>query len=138
MPDLLPGQRKYKDVNGLDEEGNLTGKPDGKIDQADVVYLGTRAPKFTMGFSNDFRYKGFDLNIYLYASVGGYSYPYTQVEHGVYGGNGIQRLKDNNNFLADIKNRWTSDNMSSAMPSGEVNSYDSYGAPNWRRIHIYV
>ncbi len=98
MPDLLPGQRKYKDVNGLDEEGNLTGKPDGKIDQADVVYLGTRAPKFTMGFSNDFRYKGFDLNIYLYASVGGYSYPYTQVEHGVYGGNGIQRLKDNNNF----------------------------------------
>lgn len=60
--------------------------------------LGTRAPKFTMGFSNDFRYKGFDLNIYLYASVGGYSYPYTQVEHGVYGGNGIQRLKDNNNF----------------------------------------
>ena len=133
MPDLLPGQRKYKDVNGLDEEGNLTGKPDGKIDQADVVYLGTRAPKFTMGFSNDFRYKGFDLNIYLYASVGGYSYPYTQVEHGVYGGNGIQRLKDNNNFLADIKNRWTSDNMSSAMPSGEVNSYDSYGAPNWEK-----
>ena len=115
------------------EEGNLTGKPDGKIDQADVVYLGTRAPKFTMGFSNDFRYKGFDLNIYLYASVGGYSYPYTQVEHGVYGGNGIQRLKDNNNFLADIKNRWTSDNMSSAMPSGEVNSYDSYGAPNWEK-----
>ena len=133
MPDLLPGQRKYKDVNGLDEEGNLTGKPDGKIDQADVVYLGTRAPKFTMGFSNDFRYKGFDLNIYLYASVGGYSYPYTQVEHGVYGGNGIQRLKDNNNFLADIKNRWTSDNMGSAMPSGEVNSYDSYGAPNWEK-----
>ena len=50
MPDLLPGQRKYKDVNGLDEEGNLTGKPDGKIDQADVVYLGTRAPKFLWDF----------------------------------------------------------------------------------------
>lgn len=133
MPDLLPGQRKYKDINGLDEDGNLTGKPDGKIDQADVVYLGTRAPKFTMGFSNDFRYKGFDLNIYLYASVGGYSYPYTQVEHGVYGGNGIQRLKDNNNFLADIKERWTSDNMNSSMPSGEVNSYDSYGSPNWEK-----
>lgn len=137
MPNLLPGQRKYKDINGLDQEGNLTGHPDGKIDQADVVYLGTRAPLYTLGFSNELKYNGFDLSIFLYASVGGYSYPYTQVEHGVYGGNGIQRLKDNNNFLADILNRWTSDNMNTDMPSGEVNSYDSYGVPNWQK-NTYV
>jgi len=133
MPGLLPGQQKYKDVNGLDEDGNLTGKPDGKIDQADVVYVGTHAPKFTMGFNNKFRYKGFDLNIFLYASVGAYRWPVTQVEHGVYGGYGTQRLKDNYNFLKEIKNRWGSDNLNATMPSGEVNSYDSFGAPHYEK-----
>lgn len=133
MPDLLPGQRKYKDVNGFNEEGSLTGKPDGKTDQADVVYLGTRAPRFAIGFSNDFQYKGFDLSTYFYASADGYSCPCTQVEHGVYSGNGTQKPKDSNSFLVDIKNRWISDNMSSATPSGEMNSYDSHGAPSWEK-----
>jgi TonB-linked SusC/RagA family outer membrane protein len=133
MPGLQPGQQKYKDVNGLDENGNLTGKPDGKIDQADVVYVGTYAPKFTMGLNNTVKYKGFDLNCFLYASIGAYRWPSTQVEHGVYGGYGTQMLRDNYNYLRDIQNRWTSDNMNTDMPSGEVSSYDGYGLPNWQK-----
>ncbi len=133
MPGLQPGQQKYKDVNGLNENGNLTGKPDGKIDQADAELVGTRSPKFTMGLNNSFRYKGADLSFFLYTSIGGYRWPVTQVEHGVYGGYGTQRLKDNYNFLKDIKDRWGSDNISSTMPSGEVNSYDTYGAPHYQK-----
>lgn len=133
MPNLQPGQQKYKDVNGLDENGNLTGKPDGIINEADVVYVGTYAPKFTMGLNNTLRYKGFDLNFFLYASVGGYRWPVTKVEHGVYGGYGTQMLRDNYNYLKEIKNRWTSDNMDTNMPSGEVSNYDGYGLPNWEK-----
>jgi TonB-linked SusC/RagA family outer membrane protein len=133
MPGLLPGQQKYKDVNGLDEDGNLTGKPDGKIDQADVIYIGTHAPKFTMGFNNEFKYKGFDLNLFLYASVGAYRWPSTHVEHGVYGSYGTQMLRDNYNYLREIQNRWGSDNPDAAMPSGEVNSYDTFGASHFEK-----
>lgn len=133
MPGLLPGQQKYKDVNGLDEDGNLTGKPDGKIDQADVVYIGTHAPKFTMGFNNEFKYKGFDLNLFLYASVGAYRWPSTHVEHGVYGSYGTQMLRDNYNYLKEIQNRWGSDNLNATMPSGEVNSYDAFGASHFEK-----
>jgi len=37
---------------------------------ADRVVLGSAVPKYSLGFSNDFKYKGFDLNIYVFARVG--------------------------------------------------------------------
>ncbi len=55
-----PGDIKVSDVNG-----------DGWIDQStDYVYVGSQSPKWFAGFNNDFRYKNFDLNIYLYARWG--------------------------------------------------------------------
>ena len=49
-----------------DENGKLIGyKPDGIINQDDMVYLGNPAPKFEYGFNNYFSYKGFDLNIFI-------------------------------------------------------------------------
>lgn len=133
MPGLIVGQQKYKDVNGLDSNGQLTGQSDGKVNQADVVFIGTRAPKFTMGLNNVFRYKGFDLSAFLYAAVGGYRWPSTQAEHGVYGSYGTQMLRDNYNYLKEIQNRWSSDNVNTDMPSGVVNSFDAYGAPLWQK-----
>jgi TonB-linked SusC/RagA family outer membrane protein len=127
MPSLLPGQQKFEDINGLDADGKLTGKPDGKINQADAVYRGTWAPKFSMGFNNSFEYKGFDLNVFLYASVGGLRFANTRMEHSVYGSYGTQRFKDNFNFFKEVQNRWTSTNTNTSMPSGEVNSYTGYG-----------
>lgn len=127
QPGLVPGQQKYKDINGKDENGNLTGIPDGRLDEADAVFLGTTAPEFTLGFNNYFTYKNFDLNIFLYASAGGYRWPSTKAEHNVYGSYGVQMLRDNYNYLKEIENRWTSTNMDSNMPSGEVSPYDNYG-----------
>ncbi len=131
MPSLKPGQEKYKDLNGLDENGKLTGIPDGKIDQADAIYMGTQDPKFTAGLSNTLRYKGFDLNVFFYASYGALKYPNTRIEHSVYGSYGIQQLTSNYNYLSEVQNRWSSKNMGSTMPNGEVNSYSYYGSPYW-------
>jgi hypothetical protein len=58
------GKWRYKDLSGPD------GKPDGKITGADRTIIGTRVPKWTGGFNNDFRYKGFDLNILFIARMG--------------------------------------------------------------------
>lgn len=54
------GDLKFKDVNN-----------DGIIDENDKTNIGSPWPKFTFGFNNSFRYKNFDLNIFLNGSVGG-------------------------------------------------------------------
>ena len=51
-----PGDRRYKDVNSRDSEGNLTGVPDGIIDEADRVPLGQASPRFIWGLNNNFTY----------------------------------------------------------------------------------
>ena len=44
---------------------------DHVIDQnKDIDYIGSQSPKWFMGFNNDFRYKNWDLNIYIYARWG--------------------------------------------------------------------
>lgn len=69
---LIPGTVKIVDRDGylLDDDGNRvldnegkpqrSGKPDGKIDDADKVKVGVNTP-FTIGFNNTFNYGNFDL-----------------------------------------------------------------------------
>jgi len=55
-----PGDIKVADIDG-----------DGKITAAgDRVILGAGVPKYSFGFSNDFKYKSFDLNIQLFGRIG--------------------------------------------------------------------
>ena len=57
-----PGDIKYRDINGRDTDGNLTGQPDGKIDGDDRAVIGR--PGFTnliFGLNLNLEYKGFDL-----------------------------------------------------------------------------
>ena len=55
-----------KDANGLSQyvagDGKLTTTP---IIGTDYHYIGNSQPKLLMGWSNNFRYKNFDLNIFL-------------------------------------------------------------------------
>lgn len=53
------GDIKYKDLNG-----------DGVINENDRTNIGSPMPKFTFGWNNTFRYKGFDLNIFINGSYG--------------------------------------------------------------------
>lgn len=53
------GDIKYKDVH-----------KDGKIDEKDRTIIGSPLPDFTFGFNNTFRYKNFDLNIFINGSYG--------------------------------------------------------------------
>jgi TonB-linked SusC/RagA family outer membrane protein len=53
------GEAKYEDVSG-----------DGTIGSEDRKIAGTSTPKFTFGFSNNVRYKNFELNIFIQGSQG--------------------------------------------------------------------
>ena len=59
------GDIKYKDLNG-----------DGIIDENDRTNIGSPLPKFTFGWNNTFRYKNFDLTIFLNGSYGNKVYNY--------------------------------------------------------------
>ncbi|GAB3038290.1 SusC/RagA family TonB-linked outer membrane protein [Spirosoma pulveris] len=54
-----PGRFRYQDING-----------DGKIDDNDRTFLGSPIPKFTGSLTLTLKYKGFDLNTQVYASLG--------------------------------------------------------------------
>lgn len=68
------GDVKYKDISGPD------GVPDGKIDENDRTYIGNPMPKYTFGWTNTFRYKDFDLSIFVNGSVGNKVYNYIRMK----------------------------------------------------------
>ena len=120
MPNAKPGMIKYKDLNGRDEDGNLKEGPDGKLDDADVIYQGTKTSKFYLGFGNTFTYKGFDLNIFFYGYFG------RQLENPAYDWY-LKRswfLKNGVNMATAVKDRWTHDNPTGKYPTSIMNPYD--------------
>lgn len=68
------GDVKYKDISYPD------GKPDGKIDENDRTYIGNPMPKYTFGCTNTFRYKDFDLTVFLNGSVGNKVFNYLRMK----------------------------------------------------------
>lgn len=102
------GGEKYRDINGRDDDGELTGEPDGQLNNDDRTIIGNPHPDFTLGFNNTFEYKGFDLNIFFYASQGNDIYSYTLYE--------LDHLSGANNATTNALNRWTSTNTNTNVP----------------------
>lgn len=70
------GDMIYKDVN-----------KDGVISASDRTYIGDPNPDFTFGLTNNFSWKGFNLNILLQGSVGNDIYNVSRMEtEGMYDG----------------------------------------------------
>lgn len=68
------GDIKYKDLSGPE------GVPDGVIDDYDKTNIGSPMPKFTFGWTNTFRYKGFDLSIFVNGSYGNKVFNYMKMK----------------------------------------------------------
>ncbi len=96
---IRPGDIKYKDLNG-----------DLQVNNQDYTIIGSGLPKHTGGFSNDFRYRNFDLNILLQWSYGN---DIINANRYVFEG-GIVNNPNLNQF-ASYANRWTPDNPSNTM-----------------------
>jgi hypothetical protein len=96
---IQPGFIKYKDIN-----------EDGVINANDQTIIGNPIPVHIGGFSNNFRYKQFDLNIFFQWSYGNELLNANKIVF-----EGAER-RANVNMLAEYANRWTSDNTSSMLP----------------------
>jgi TonB-linked SusC/RagA family outer membrane protein len=135
QPDLYPGQIKIKDINGFvrDGAGNpvtdangiflRTGAPDGKIDVADTVLLGSSDPDYVIGFGNTIVYKNFQLNFQFNGSFGRKIVNQTDLVYGT-SADGVAQF--GYNATTRIYDRWTPDNPSTTRP-GSNYGYSQYG-----------
>jgi TonB-linked SusC/RagA family outer membrane protein len=126
MPTVVPGNAKVKDINGFDENINYTGYPDGKINEADIVLLGTSDPDFSIGFNNTFKYKGFDLNVYCYGVFNQLLFNGVKQKYIAYSSG---MLDHGTNLWVEAAKRWSSDNPNGIYPSDAQNGY--MGANAW-------
>jgi len=109
------GDVRYKDLNG-----------DKVIDNKDVTFIGDPNPTFTGSITNNFTYKGIDLNITLYGSYGAKIFNLTR------------RLTEGltnpwNNQSVSVLNRYTADN-----PNGELPRYNQWHNNNFRISDRFV
>lgn len=90
---IQPGDPKLRDING-----------DGKVNTEDRTVIGHGLPLHVGGFTNNFEYKGFDLNIFFQWSYGNDVINYNRVLLE-------QVSKQNTNQLASADNRWSPQNQ---------------------------
>jgi TonB-linked SusC/RagA family outer membrane protein len=111
-----PGRFRFEDNNGRGEDGELTGVPDGKIDEADRTFLGSAVPDFTGGVNLKLMYKGFDLTGFFYASLGNEIYNNSKWFTDFYGtfkGAAVSTR---------VLDSWTPDNRATLVPIYETAS----------------
>lgn len=96
---IKPGHIKYKDLNG-----------DGIVDANDQTVIGNPNPLNIGGFTNNFRYKQFDLNIFFQWSYGN---DILNANRIVFEG---AEARPNLNMYKTFENRWSMDNQSSLLP----------------------
>lgn len=101
-----PGMPKYKDLNG-----------DGIIDTNDRTMIGRGLPIHTGGFTNNFEYKGFDLNIFFQWSYGND----VLNANRLFFDSGFQKKRELNQY-ASYANRWTPENPNSDIPAATNSS----------------
>ncbi len=106
-----PGDPKFADINGVDENGEMVPGPDGRITEEDKIFLGDANPRFTGGFSNQFNYKNFELTFFFegvfdkaVTNFNKVSTTFPSFKYGV-----------NKTSLA--LNRWTPSNPTNEVPS---------------------
>ncbi|MEQ9440874.1 MAG: TonB-dependent receptor [Cyclobacteriaceae bacterium] len=114
-----PGDIKIADVNGRDENGELTKAPDGTINSDDRTVLGSTVPNWSGGITNRISYKGFDLSVLVYARQG----QLLRSDYHNLGGNNWQGRYNSLNL-----DYWTPNNPTNAYPlpdAGEAPLYSN-------------
>jgi len=99
QPNAVPGDFKWKDING-----------DGSITADDKKFLGSPLPKMTFGFTVNMDYKGFDMMIFAQGAAGNKIFQ------------GLRRLDiANANYSTEVLSRWNGEGTSNSFPRISTN-----------------
>jgi TonB-linked outer membrane protein, SusC/RagA family len=102
---IKPGYVKYKDING-----------DGVVDPNDQTIIGNPQPIHLGGFTNNFRYRNFDLSVFFQWSYGN---DVLNANRVVFEG---MEGKPYLNMYKTFENRWRPDNTDAELPVAGVTS----------------
>ena len=114
-----PGDLMFADINGRDEDGNLTGEPDGQINDDDRTIIGNQVPRHLFGANMSFGYKGFDLSVILQGVFD------VDTWTGVSSAFWPNDKDDRGQIHSLWTDRWTPDNPSTELP--RIVSAGAYG-----------
>lgn len=126
QPQLKPGMIIIKDIDGFQRDGGgnpvvdangrfvRTGKPDGRIDDADTKLLGTTDPSYMIGITNIITYKRWSLN---FDFNGLFGRKMADPNYTTYGVSAYGVYSNGYNALRTVKDRWTPTNPSTTHPS---------------------
>lgn len=103
------GDLKFEDLSGPN------GKPDGVIDEYDRTNIGSPMPKFTFGMTNTFRYKNFDLSVFINGSYGNKIFNYSAMQLS-----NMKSVWDNQLQSVTERARLVAIDPAKTYPSGDV------------------
>lgn len=116
------GDNMYEDVNG-----------DGKLDENDLVYLGTDDPKIQFSFNGGFEWKGFDVNV-IFQGAAKRTVWRSESDGGYDSWSCPMRSVYMNSSSQWIGNVWSKENPDGFYPSltneGNINGYN-YQCSSW-------
>ncbi|QEH44194.1 TonB-dependent receptor [Chitinophaga sp. XS-30] len=96
---MQPGHIKYKDIN-----------QDGQVNNNDLTIIGDPNPVHIGGFSNNFTYRNFDLNVFFQWSYGNDILNANRIEFE--GGDVVRSYL---NMFKSVENRWTPENQTNSL-----------------------
>ncbi|UII27129.1 TonB-dependent receptor [Fulvivirga maritima] len=104
-----PGDIIFKDQLTVDTDGDgIPDAPDGRIDQADRVFLGSAIPSLNYGLNLTVGYKNFDLTVFTSGASG------FKINSRMY--RDLMLTTDYINRHEDILDRWTPENTDADYP----------------------
>lgn len=114
QPNALPGDFKFKDING-----------DGVINSNDETYIGNPNPKFTYGFTINLQYSNFDFTAFFQGSYGNKLFNVNKAFTSVgTGGTGM--------LLNAYQEAWHGEGTSNTQPIiSTANNNDNYRVSDW-------
>ncbi|WP_116106620.1 SusC/RagA family TonB-linked outer membrane protein [Lewinella sp. IMCC34191] len=119
MAYAAPGSFRFADNNGFDPETNeLTGRPDGVVNDADLTVIGSPHPDFTAGFNLGARVGNFDFTAFLFGSFGNDILNTTKQFT-------IFREFNTNADRAILTESWTPQNPNGRLPALNINDTQS-------------
>lgn len=117
------GDVNFRDISGPN------GEPDGIITDDDLTIIGDAQPDYVGGFTNTFRYSGFDMSIFLQFSIGGQiANPAHQYQQHL----GNDFLDDN--MLSLVGDRWQQEGDVTDIPRATVDDLNDNNRSNSSRF----
>lgn len=101
------GNFVFQDINGRDANGDLTGQPDGIINDDDKTYIGDPNPDYTWGLNFSGYFRDWDFSLFVDGSHG--ADVFNQKKYDNY-------FLYNSSIVSDALNAWTPSNTDTGIP----------------------